>query len=523
MRRSIILVAGLAIMLAGFVASMAMLGDQGRLKRLLSAHVETQLGRQLQIDGAVSLRFFPRVRIEAGAVRLSGSEAFKGLDLLESERVSAEVRLLPLILGRVETGEVSLHEARLNLLFDEGGGHNFSGLLHHGQRIGAPGILVDGPLRLEDLALQIGTLGTESLQTVSVERMELDGLAFDRALQLVFEGAIGMPAMIEDVTVTGVLFLPADSGDFHLADMSLNGRIAGSELPFQLSGALDFSARPPLEMTLRDGQLVVEDQSARIEGRYRSGPRPYFGVNLAGASLDANVLRRAMGEKSQWLTVLAGWTAMHDYDLDAHLGRLALGSWTLSDALVTINAADGLARVSQASARVPGGTIELAGDLVAGAEASLLSARAQVEIDNLEATLAAAGLPLLADGVGQLLLEPAENLGTGMLGRGSLRFFDGRVEPLSGLRVALGGAADSGFDVLEGRFAAYAERIEFPDLRVRHGSEELQFERLSVDASGNLSGSARLLGAGGLDGQVALSGNLAGPRYAISDGPLTRQ
>ncbi|MEE4639027.1 MAG: AsmA family protein [Wenzhouxiangella sp.] len=518
MRRLIIVLAALAIMIIGFVASLAMLADQGRLKELLSAHVENQLGRQLQIDGAVSLSFFPRLRIQAGDVRLSGSEEFQGLDLLASDEISAEIRLLPLILGRVEAAEVAMRGASLNLLFDEDGGHNFSGLLSRRGRDGAPGILVDGPVRLENLALQISHLGTESVQRLSVERMELDGLAFDRALSLVFEGAIGIPAVFEDVTVTGVLFVPGATGRFRLSDMILIGRRAGAELPFRLSGELDFSAQPPLEMKLSEGQLRVGDQQLQVAGRYEARTRPFFGLDVSGDVLNMAAVSGAFGRhKAQgWPQILAGWTAAHDYELGIHLDRLELGMWPLTEAAIRIDSAAGLARIEQARAGLPGGTIEVLGDLVVDSEASLLSAQARIEIDQLSSTLASAGIPLRADGVGQLLIEPADGSQPGALVQGSLRFFDGWVRALADLRVALGAAADPGYDALEGRFVAYPGRIEFPDLRVFHAGEELAFQRFSVAASRDLSGVVVWRDGEPEEKQMMLGGTLAQPSYSLS-------
>ncbi|NDY96400.1 AsmA family protein [Wenzhouxiangella sp. C33] len=522
MRRLSILVAGLAIMLVGFVASLDMLADQDRLKQLLSAHAENQLGRQLQIDGDVSLHFFPRLRIQAGDVRLSGSRALDGLDLLSSDRISAEIRLLPLIVGRVETGEVALQGASLNLLFDDNGEHNFSGLLRRRERQGARGLLVNGPLRLEDLSLQIGTVGTESVQRLSVERMELDGLAFDRALRLVFEGDIGIPAMVEDVTVNGVLFFPAATGKFRLADMVLVGRAAGAEQPFRLSGALDFSAHPPLQMQLVDGQLEIVDQRLQIEGSYEARERPYFSLDLRAQALDAARLAQGVAGSGgeDWLAALAGWTAAHDYDLDVQLDRLDLGSWPLADALIRVSAADDLASIEQAGASLPGGTIEVLGDLAVDRQTSLLSARVRIEIDQLESMLVAIGLPLRAEGVGQLLIEPSGDAQSGALARGSLRFFDGRIEELAGLRAALGSVAEAGFEVLEGRFVVYPGRVEFAEFRILEGAEEMEFDRFSLDASGGLSGSAWLSRTGNVEEAVALGGTLARPRYTSADGLL---
>ncbi|MFW5816759.1 MAG: AsmA family protein [Wenzhouxiangella sp.] len=516
-----IVLAAFAIMLIGFVASLVMLADQDRLRQLLSAHAETHLGRELQIDGAVSLQFFPRLRIQAGQVRLSGSEALDGLDLLSSDELSAEIRLWPLIVGRVEAGELAMRGANLNLLFDEEGGHNFSGLLRQRRRDGAPGILVDGPLRLENLALQIRTLGTESVQRVSIERLELDGLAFDRALRLVFEGAIGNPAIFEDVAVNGVLFLPSGTGKFRLADMTLVGRGAGAALPFELSGALDFSARPPLRVELIDGQLVFGDQRLALEGHYAARARPYFRLALSGGSLDAAALTRAVGrpEQASWLDVVAGWTALHDYEFGLDVDRLNLAVMPLTDAQLRISAADGFAQIARARAGFAGGTIEVLGDLLVDSELSLLSAQVRIEIDELAATLAAAGAPLRADGVGQVVIETAPDAEAGALASGSLRFFDGWVEELAELRAALGAPAEAGFEALEGRFVIYPDRVEFPALGVVRSGQELAFEEFFIDATGRLSGNARLLGRAMPSRRAELGGTLARPRYARSDLP----
>ena len=286
MRRLIVFLIGLLIMVGGFVASMLMLGDEERLKRLLAAHVESHLGRQLEIEGSVSLRLFPRLEIQAGDVRLSGTDAFEAVDLLSSDRLTARIRFAPLLRGQVETQDLSIEGANLNLLFDENGGHSLSGLIHHQGRDQSPGILVNGPLRLENLSVQIGRLGSQELQELSVDRVELDGLGFDRALNLVFEGAIGVPAVVEDVFVSGVLYVPAASGQFRLSKMRMSGKARGALSGFNLSGDLDVSAQPPLAMSLRNGVLTVDDERAGIEGEYRAAQRPFFAIRLSGQDLN---------------------------------------------------------------------------------------------------------------------------------------------------------------------------------------------------------------------------------------------
>lgn len=525
MRRLSVLLIGVLIMSAGFIASVMMLGDEGRLKRLLAAHVESQLGRELHIGGSVSLRLFPRLEIRASDVRLSGADVFEDIDLLRSDQLSASIRLAPLLRGQIEAENLVVEGADLNLLFDESGRHSLSGLVHYRDRRQAPGILVNGPLRLENLSLQIGRLGAENLQSITVDRVELDGLAFDRALALVFEGAIGMPAILEDVSVGGVLFVPAATGIVRLSEMRMTGRARGARSAFQLDGDLGFSAQPPLDVTLNAGLLDVDGQQVQIEGEYRAGKRPFFSLSLSGDRLDPVRLSRGLsaGDGIDALTVIAGWTALHDYELGLQFDQLMLGAWPLSNAVFRVSAESGLAAIQDARAGIPGGTLEIIGDLAVEQEASLFALQARVEIDQLSATLASAGIPLAADGVGQILIEPAGSDPVAGLAKGSLRFFDGSIDELAAVRAALGVDAQGGFDALEGQFILRSDGLEFPRLQIHRGAETLEFIDLRLDDDTALSGQVGLTGTSGVETMVSLSGTLARPQLLESHETLRPQ
>ncbi len=524
MRRLTFLLIGVLIMGVGFVASVMMLGDEERLKRLLAAHVQSQLGRQLHIEGSVSLSLFPRLEIRAGQVRLTGADAFEEIDLLTSDELSASIRLAPLLRGRVEARDLAVQGASLNLLFDESGQHSLAGLVHYRDRQQGSGILIDGPLRLENLSVQIGRLGAENLQKISVDRVEMDGLAFDRALNLVFEGAVGVPAILEDVSVSGVLFVPAASGVFRLSDMHMTGQVRGGTSAFDLKGHLDVSARPPLDLSLKAGVLEVDGQKARLEGEYRAGQRPFFAVSLSAQTLDPGHLSRGLwaGDGADVLASIAEWTSLHDYELKLQTDQLRLGRWFFSDAVLRTKAEGGLAEVLDARAVIPGGTLELVGDLSVDEEASLIALQARVEIDQLASTLAWAGIPLAADGVGQILIEPfatepsAPKAGGG-LAQGSLRFFDGSIDALKAVRTTLGGQADSDYEAMEGEFILRTDGIELPFLQIQRGGETLDFSNLELGEDQGLSGQIGLAGTADAKKELTLSGTLAQPQLLEND------
>ncbi len=518
MGRLSVVLAALAIMVLGFVATLTMLADEERARSLLAAHAERQLGRQLQIDGSITIRYFPRLRIEAHDIRLSGSDVFSGPDLLAAEQLSLEVRLLPLLAGRVEASEFSVSQARLNLLMDEDGRHSFAGLLHHQHRPERRGILADGPLRLEDIELNFGIWGVERLRRVTVERIELDGLGFDRALGLHFQGQIGLPPVLEEVDLRGVLFMPAARGHFHVADLVLQGRMAGASLPLELTGQLAASAHLPTQITLEDGKLSFGQQEMLLEGAYAGRERPHFQVDVGAQELDAAEFLAMTGvqDLAEWLSSWALITAVHDYDVGLELGRLQLDQLLFSDLLVQLVGVDGLSSIERGQATMPGALVEFDGHLQVEAERSGLSLQAQFDIDDLAALVGMLDLPLSASGAGQLLMGTADDEDFPVLGRGSIRLFDGSLGLLGGLRNKLQLPGGDAFSELEADFLVQADRTEFAALRIHHDGVRLDLDGLLLGLGQQLAGQVKLGGSElGLPVQE-IGGTLGAPEFSPS-------
>lgn len=525
MRHLLILIAAAGIMLLGFVATLTMLGDEARLKQLLITHMELQTGRTLSIDGQVSVRLFPRIRIDAHDIRLSGPEGFSGPELLRSERARAEIRLLPLIRGRVETREVALQGARLNLLVDETGLHTSAGLMRRIGREGPPGIISSGPLRLEDIEIQIGSLAFGDSRYLVVDRIELDGLAFDRALELRFQGAIGRPAVIEDVHISGLLFVPAGAGHFRLADMRLDGRLAGADQPFELLGGLSFSALDPLSMKLDEGRLKVNGHELAVGALYESRARPYVSVELSAAGLNAASLAPALG--SGWLhdalPQLVSWVAGNDFDFLLEADALHVDGLALLSPRLSASARDGTAHIQQAEAILPGAVMELEGDVRVDGSTSTVRALARIEVDDLGELLASGDVGLAAEGVGQIVLHAGSRQDTDALAEAELAFFDGQLAGLGQVRTLAGMTRSEHFDELEGRLLLYSDRIVFPWLAVRNEESLIQLEGVTLRGSRLLSGGAEVILATGQSMRFELAGHSHAPQFLAVPGDAPAQ
>lgn len=500
MRHWSIVLAATAIMLLGFVASLLIFGDQERLKQLLIGHVELQTGRQMSIDGAVSLRFFPRFRIEADQIRLSGPIAYQGPELVSSDRLVAEVRLLPLIRGRLETREIGFSGARLNLSMDDDGLHSLGGLMRRSGRAGAPGMTASGPVRLEDVEIEIGGLLLAGPRQIQVDRIELDGLAFDRSLNLQFSGAFGRPALISDITLDGVLFVPAETGQFRLADMRLTGRHAGAGRPFELLGALSFTAIPPLSMKLDQGRLRVDGQQVEVEGRYEARARPYFALSARADELDllsfASIL--APGSGSDWSTWLANGVAEHDFDFAWAVDSLVIGTLRLPSSQLSVTAADGQARLHMVPTTLPGALLEIEGSVQVDGPETLIVGLAQLDVDDLGALLSSMGSDLVAAGAGQARITPYSGADGDVLAEAEFEFFDGRIPGLADLRRLAGLAVDDRFEHLRGQMQILDDALVFPMLLIRDEVAEVRVQAIWLRRSGVLQGTVTVVEPAGI-------------------------
>ena len=90
-------------------------------------------GRELAIEGEVSLQIFPWLAVEVGRTRLGNAPGFGDDAFAEFERAELSVRLLPLLFGsEVKIGTAEIEGLQLDLRVDAQGRSNWSDLLEGG-------------------------------------------------------------------------------------------------------------------------------------------------------------------------------------------------------------------------------------------------------------------------------------------------------------------------------------------------------------------------------------------------------
>ncbi|MFL6551249.1 MAG: AsmA family protein [Povalibacter sp.] len=115
----------------------------------IAARVEQQTGRKLTLSGNLKLSFFPWLALETGPASLSDAPGFGDEPFVSINEARISVRLLPLLRGKLEVGQVKLSGARIRLVTDAQGRTNWSDLGEQKPSDAAP---TDKPATLPTIA-----------------------------------------------------------------------------------------------------------------------------------------------------------------------------------------------------------------------------------------------------------------------------------------------------------------------------------------------------------------------------------
>lgn len=94
----------------------------------LARIVQSKTGRHLTLAGDLKLSVFPWLAIELGAAQLADGPGFGPEPFLSLQHARLSVRVLPLLRGKLEVGEVLLDAPSIRLVTDEQGRNNWADL-----------------------------------------------------------------------------------------------------------------------------------------------------------------------------------------------------------------------------------------------------------------------------------------------------------------------------------------------------------------------------------------------------------
>ena len=123
------IVAGaLLLILVAVLVAVAFLFNPNDYKGAIAGAVARSTGRELKLDGDLSLSVFPTIRIGVGPAAISNAQGFGPVPMARIGGAELNVALWPLLTGRVEIAKARLAGLELNLARDARGRNNWQDL-----------------------------------------------------------------------------------------------------------------------------------------------------------------------------------------------------------------------------------------------------------------------------------------------------------------------------------------------------------------------------------------------------------
>ena len=525
MRALLIFITAIVVIILGLWATLVLYFDEARLKQIATEQVRAQTGRELVIDGPLKLDFFPGVSLVASDVSLSGPDNYSGPDFFKADEFRMSLSLLPLLSGTVETGDVGLDRAELNLHTDGAGISSLDGLVSGEADADAGQTDVStGEILLSDIRLNVTDVATDSRQVFVIERLRIDSFRYDQPVAFEFQGSLGDPPSIEDIDLNGEVLVPSGSGPVRISGMELDADVSG--LALALSGNAEVQPGPPMVAQFSNGRIRLGDSEFTTAFSYRDGQRPKVEATLQGGMLDVDALLASMpaapeqqpeaGDGSvSAVPAESPLLLLRDLDLDAqmNLEAMKISGLNLNSIRTRVVAENGLVTIDPLSGALAGGRVDAVGRVDLNAQPPTVQLAPVFDLESLSDALAPWGMDRFVTGSGVLdlsldargldvrsILGSLDGSGAYDFRDGSIKGFDfsGMVQGLSTRNIAEAARAGVGgttaFKTMQGALAIEDGTIRLPGMQI-------------VTEALGINGDVRVnLGDLGLGGRLRLEG-----------------
>ena len=429
---SILAIVVAAIVLSG-VLFVALLPRE-TLKTRVGEQIAAWTGRDVSLRGEPEIRFFPHLTVTLKDVQVAGPSAMKDAGLVSMDQLTGTIRLLPLIIGRVEIGSFTMVRPLIHLVRDDRGARNWT----FDSGAAALQLAFSGDVPLGRFLLKNGTVLYENRQQHFSERFDSVNVdvEWDSVRQPVTVSGGGIWRG-EQVTLSGkadapFAFLNGKSTPLQLKlnsapiAIALDGSAAGVDSP-RLSGALTMST-PSLRgfaswlggpigpgstlgaaslsgaASFEDQALSVENAQLTLDGNSASGAlkvtasaRPAVSGTLAFQTLDLTpyfagfISALTVGKNWRSAAVDTDWVTGASADLRLSAASVQLGSIGFGETPASVSLKKSHMEIGIAQATFSGGS--LTGELTATGTGGGPGAAITAKIHATDFNLATAAAP----------------------------------------------------------------------------------------------------------------------------------
>lgn len=520
--------AGLALValcVGGFYMLMASLVSADNARIQVTNALAGWSGSRVLLSERVDLRIFPAPRLTLYDLSISGSDDDQSDNFISAEVLSADIRILPLLIGRVSFKTLELSKPKITFLRNAKGQRDwrFDG------SSAAVQLALTGGLPVERLALTDGIIEYHDVtrkeqDTIEVREFSLDWSSLHQPATLRGTVSRNDAAFSFDVRVADpVSFFERKSTPF---TMMLDGDLINAQLEgeltdykaVQFAGNLDASGSSLRQLIRLTGGKVPEGPALgpfSVRGKAEIKPKGLF-VDQGEVELDGNVASGSMQLNLAEGTKLVGTLAFQSLDLTPYLALLGgTGPEHWSKHTINTNWFDDLDADLRLSAdRIVAGRYELGS---AAASAFLSERQLQVGVaesafygGTISGTISVADLPKKAGQKIAVQLRAAEfDLGSAVKLAGISQRVSGNATMTVDLATS-GASLGEQFHNTEGSFAVRSVSGEIPDLGIAYAWQALSTSAgMKGDGTNSASTYRRLDVDGTLNRRVVVLENVS--------------
>lgn len=259
--------------------------NRDALRKAVEAQIRDVTGLELNVAGSIDISVLPASYISFHDVGLKGGGTSD--PALHVDVLTANLRLLPLLLQRFEIADLTLLRPRIHVSLKPDGESNWTPFIQTIARTMKPG--ADNQVSFSEIRIQDGVLNYEDAATHATEKFEDIDLSLawpSISRSFAATGQFDWRGERVDGSISFSDFVAALSGD----RSGLKARIASAPLKLAFDGSVANRTSPMME-----GTLTIDSPSLRNALRWTGQPQPASGgfgrfalkarANVVGASI----------------------------------------------------------------------------------------------------------------------------------------------------------------------------------------------------------------------------------------------
>ena len=399
MRRIAVLAVAFVVLAGGLMLLTPALLPKDRVRTEIAEQISAWTGREVAVSGEPVISVFPGLRVRIDGVAVAGPPAMRNAELAQMRGLTAKLRLLPLLIGKIEFAAFELTGARIRLVRDEADRRNWV----FDSSVAALQLAFTGDVPLGSFSLVDGQIDYEDRQAKRRERLEavnlkidwpsvdhpfaLSGSATWRGEPISFQAGMRDPVSFIngrqtpftarlraepmdidfDGTAAGIKNTRL-GGQLELASPSLRRFVGwiGNPLPEAISLArLTLSGEAMVDskgLDVSDARVSLDGNEGTGGLRIGFGEQPLITGTLAFQSLDLEpyltdleTLRSSPDWQSE--TIDVDWLRVVNADIRVSSGKVTAGRLSLGETATAILLEDGVLETGIAQASFYGGTL----------------------------------------------------------------------------------------------------------------------------------------------------------------------